>query len=172
MPGPFSHTRLDQTFQSTIAPDLMTLGYVHRPPGTVDIPKSERLRTWDDSSPYHKNRPKRGPRGPEGVLRLIERDISWRNIPRITGVTVHSMVKGAMDDSAYLHMAGMALQAVTGVKPKVFKATTGVASFGIRQGMPISLTCTLRNNQAVEFVDKCINLVLPKIKDWEGVEGM
>jgi large subunit ribosomal protein L5 len=149
----------------------MTLGYVHKPPGTVDHVKSERLRTWDDSSPYHKNRPKRGPRGPEGVLRLIEKDIDFRNIPKITGVTVHSMVKGAIDDSSHLHVAGMVLQAVTGVRPKVHRARHGVAQFGIRERMPISLTCTFRGNQAYEFVDKCINLVFPKIKDWEGIEG-
>ncbi|KAH6684520.1 ribosomal protein L5 domain-containing protein [Halenospora varia] len=171
VPGPFSHPRVAQTWQSTIASDLMTLGYAHKPPGTVDVPKSERLRSWDDSSPYHKNRPKRGPRGPEGVLRLIERDIDWRNIPKVTGVTVHSMVKGAIEDSAHLHVAGMLLQAVTGVRPQVHRATHSVSQFGIRVRMPISLTCSLRGDQAWEFVDKCINLVFPKIKDWEGVQG-
>ncbi|EHL00018.1 putative 60S ribosomal protein L7, mitochondrial [Glarea lozoyensis 74030] len=149
----------------------MTLGYVHKPPGTVDPVKSERLRTWDDSSPYHKNRPKRGPRGPEGVLRLIEKDITPHNIPKITGVTVHSMVKGAIDDSAHLHVAGMVLQAVTGVRPKVHRAKRGLAQFGLRERMPISLTCQFRGNQAYDFVDKCISLVFPKIKDWEGVVG-
>ncbi|CAG8975157.1 hypothetical protein HYALB_00004456 [Hymenoscyphus albidus] len=171
IPGPFSHTRLEQTWQSTIAPDIMTLGYVHKPPGTVDPVKSERLRTWDGSSPYHKNRPKRGPRGPEGVLRMIEQDINWRNIPKITGVTVHSMVKGAIEDSSHLHVAGMVLQSVTGVQPQVHRAKHGVAQFGIRERMPISLTCTIRGNMAYEFIDKCINLVFPRIKDWEGVKG-
>jgi large subunit ribosomal protein L5 len=149
----------------------MTLGYVHKPPGTVDTPKSERLRTWDDSSPYHKNRPKRGPRGPEGVLRLIEKDINFRNIPKIEGVTVHSMIKGAIDDSSHLHVAGMVLQSVTGVRPLVHRAKHSVAQFGIRETMPISLTCTMRGNQAWEFVDKCINIVFPRLKDWEGVKG-
>jgi hypothetical protein len=84
---------------------------------------------------------------------------------------VHSMVKGAIDDSAHLHVAGMVLQAVTGVRPTVHRAKHGVAQFGIRERMPISLTCQFRGNQAYDFVDKCINLVFPKIKDWEGVVG-
>ncbi|PBP23857.1 50S ribosomal subunit L7 [Diplocarpon rosae] len=171
VPGPFNHTRLEQTYQAMIAPDLMTLGYVHRPPGTVKVPKADRLRTWDDSSPYHKGRPKRGPRGPGDQLRLIEKDINWRTIPKIDEVTVHCMVKGAIDDSSHLHVAGIMLQSITGVKPLVHKARKSVSQFGIRAGMAVSLTCTMRGNQAYEFVDKCVNLVFPRIKDWAGVNG-
>ncbi|KAK6595489.1 54S ribosomal protein L7 [Botrytis cinerea] len=162
--------RLEQTYKSTISHDIMTMAYVHKPPGTVTIPKADRLRTWDDSSPYHKGRPKRGPRGGD-VLRLIEQDITWRNIPKIEEVTVHSMVKGALGDSAYMHVAGILLQSITGVRPEIHKSTHNVAQFGIRKGMPVSLTCTMRNNDALEFLDKCINVVFPKIKDWQGVKG-
>lgn len=170
VPGPFGPNRLEQTYKSTISHDIMTMAYVHKPPGTVTIPKADRLRTWDDSSPYHKGRPKRGPRGGD-VLRLIEQDITWRNIPKIEEVTVHSMVKGALGDSAYMHVAGILLQSITGVRPEIHKSTHNVAQFGIRKGMPVSLTCTMRNNDALEFLDKCINVVFPKIKDWQGVKG-
>jgi large subunit ribosomal protein L5 len=105
------------------------------------------------------------------VLRVVEKDINWRNIPKIESVVVHSMVKGAIDDSAHLHIAGIMLQAVTGVRPVVHKARHSVSQFGIRASMPISLTCTMRGNQAYEFVDKCINLVMPRIKDWPGIKG-
>lgn len=105
------------------------------------------------------------------MLRLIEKDINFRNIPKIEGVTVHSMIKGAIDDSSHLHVAGMVLQSVTGVRPLVHRAKHSVAQFGIRETMPISLTCTMRGNQAWEFVDKCINIVFPRLKDWEGVKG-
>jgi large subunit ribosomal protein L5 len=149
----------------------MTLAYVHVPPGSQAALKGERLRTWDDSSPYHKGRPKRGPRGPGDVLRVVEKDIDWRNIPRIEQVTVHSMIKGAVEDSSYLHVGGIMLQAITGVRPVVHKAKHSVSQFSIRKDMPIALTCTIRGDQAYEFVDKCINLVLPKIKDWPGIKG-
>lgn len=153
-----------------MASDLMTLMYAHKPPGTIKQPKADRLRTWDDSSPYMKNRPKRGPRGGD-VLRLIERDIDWQNIPKIEEVTVHCMVKGAIEDSSYLHVAGMLLQSVTGVKPVVHRAKRNVASFGIREKQAIALTCTMTGNDAWAFVDKCAHLVFPKIKDWQGVNG-
>lgn len=170
VPGPFSAPRLEQTFQSTVAADLMTLAYSHKPPGTVTVPKADRLRSWDDSSPYMKNRPKRGPRGGD-VLRLIEQDINWRNIPKIEEVTVHCMPKGALEDSAALHVAGMMLQAITGVRPTVHRAKHSLQSFGIRAHMPVSLTSTLRGDDAWQFVDKCVNLVFPRIKDFPGVKG-
>lgn len=170
VPGPFANSRLEQTYQSTIAHDLLTLTYNHKPPGTVTAPKADRLRSWDDSSPYHKNRPKRGPRGAD-VLGLIEKDITFRNVPKIESITVHSMVKGAIEDSAHLHVAGIMIQAVTGVRPSVHKAKHSVAQFGIREGKAISLTSTLYGEQAYEFLDKCINLVFPRIKDWPGIKG-
>lgn len=154
-----------------IAPDLMTLTYLHKPPGTVTVPKADRLRTWDDSSPYHKGRPKRAPRGPGEVLRLIEQDINWRNIPKIEEVTVHCMVKQAVEDSAPLHIAGMLLQAITGVQARVHRAKVSLAQFGLREKTPISVTSTMRGDMAYEFVDKCINLVFPRIKDWPGIQG-
>jgi large subunit ribosomal protein L5 len=117
-----------------------------------------------------KNRPKRGPRGGD-TLRLIEKDINWQNIPKIEEVTVHCMVKEAIGNSAALHVAGMMLQSITGVRPVVHRAKATVQNFGIRKDMPIALTCTLRGDDAWQFVDKCVNLVLPRIKDWPGVNG-
>lgn len=170
IPGPFSYTRLEQTYESTIAADLMTLMYVHKQPGAVTTPRPDRLRTWDDSSPYHKGRPKRGPRGPGDVLRLIERDIHWKNIPQIKEITVHSFVKNAVDNSAYLHVAGMLLQAVTGVRAQVHTAKKGVSAWKLREGTPIAVSTTLRSSMAYEFLDKCIHLIFPKLKDWPGIK--
>lgn len=148
----------------------MTLMYSHKVPGTVEVEKEPRLREWDDSSPYHKGRPKRGPRGGT-ALTVREQNINWQNIPKIEEITIHTMVKGAVKDSAYLHVAGMVLQSVTGVRPQVHRAKHSVSQFGIRDTMPISLTCKLRGDDAWAFVDKCVNLVFPRIKDWPGVKG-
>lgn len=106
------------------------------------------------------------------MLRLIEKDINWRNIPKIESVTVHSYVKGATGDSAFLHVAGIMLQAITGVRPTVHRAKHSVVEFGLRVSMPVALTCEMRGEQAYEFIDKCVNLVMPRIKDWPGVKGM
>jgi len=102
---------------------------------------------------------------------LIERDITWRNIPKVEEITVHTMVKGALADSAHLHVAGICLQAITGVRPTAHEAKHNVATWGIRKGSYVSLTSTMRGNDALEFLDKCIHLVFPRIKDWKGVKG-
>lgn len=105
------------------------------------------------------------------MLRLVEKNITWKTIPKIDEVTVHCFVKGAIDDSSHLHMAGMMVQAITGVQPVVHHARKSVSQYGQREGMALAVTCTLRNNQAYEFLDKCVNLVFPRIKDWPGVKG-
>lgn len=84
---------------------------------------------------------------------------------------MHSYIKGALEDSAYLHVAGMLLLSVTGVRPTVHKARHSEGRFGLRKGTPVSLTCNMRGEQAYDFVDKCINLVFPRIKDWPGIAG-
>lgn len=85
---------------------------------------------------------------------------------------MHTMVKGALNNPAYLDVATILLQAITGVKPVMHRARQSIATFGLRVNTPISLTCTMRGDDAWMFVDKCVNLVFPRIKDWAGVKGM
>lgn len=170
IPGPFSLPRLEQTYLSTLEPDIMTLAYIHHAPGYQAPVKGERLRSWQGASPYFKNRPLRGPRGGD-VLRLLRKDITFRNVPKIERVTVHTMVKEAMTDSANLHIAGMAMQAITNVRATAHKTRRADATFGIRKGQHLSVTCELRGEDMYHFLGKCIDVVMPKIKDWRGVKG-
>ena len=170
-PGPFNLPRLKQTFHSTIAADLMTLTYQHTPPGTPDKPPRVRLREWDDSSPYMKNRPKRGPRGAD-VLFPLEPEITWRNIPEVRAVHVSSFVPRAKKNPDHLIVARAVVQTITGVRPKVTSVNSSVAQWGIVRGDRTGVKATLRGEAAWEFVDKVVQLVFPKIKEWKGVEGM
>ncbi|KAF2226657.1 ribosomal protein L5 domain-containing protein [Elsinoe ampelina] len=170
IPGPFSQPRLEETYHSTIASDLMTLSYTHHPPGYDAPQKSARLRRWEGESPYFKNRPLRGPRG-DSVLRLLKKPMTFRNIPRLERVTLHCMVSQAMENSSYLHVAGMALQAITGVKAESHKARHSVNQWGLKAGAYVSLTADLKGEQMYDFVAKCVDVVMPKIKDWRGVKG-
>ncbi|KAI9784970.1 MAG: hypothetical protein M1839_001166 [Geoglossum umbratile] len=170
IPGPFSLPRLEQQYHNIIAPDLLTLAYAHYPPGFVPPPKVPRLRPWDDSSPYHKNRPLRGPRG-DSVLRLLKRPMNFRNITKLEKVTVHSMVSDAMEDSAHLHVAGMIVQAITSVRATACKAKKNVSGFNIREGKYISVKAELTGETMYHFLSRLIDVVLPKIKDWKGAKG-
>lgn len=63
------------------------------------------------------------------------------------------------------------LQAITGVRPLVHRAKHSVVNWSLRKDTPIALTCTMRGDQAYDFMDRCINLVFPRIKEWAGVKG-
>lgn len=148
----------------------MTMAYQHFPPGTTRPLKGERLRSWIGDSPYYKNRPLRGPRGGD-VLTLLRKPITFKNIPKLERVTVHTMVKAATSNSAPLHVAGMILQAITNVRVEAHAAPKSTASFGIRAGQYLSVTCDLRDENMYHFLSKVVDVVMPKMKDWKGVKG-
>lgn len=148
----------------------MTLAYMHFPPGYKAPVKGERLRQWVGESPYYKGRPARGPRGGD-VLRLLRKPITFRNVPKLERVTVHSFVKGAVGDSSHLHVAGMVMQAITNVRAESHQATKSLAAFSIRKGQFLSVTCELYGEDMYHFLSKVVDVVMPKIKDWKGVKG-
>ncbi|KAF2866577.1 50S ribosomal protein L5 [Massariosphaeria phaeospora] len=169
-PGPFSLPRLEQTYQSTIAADILTLTYQHYPPGYRAPKIGQRLREWTGDSPYYKNRPLRPPRGSDR-LRLLTEPRTFRNIPAITKVTVHAMVPEAQNDSANLHVAGMILQAISNVRATTHKARHNVVQWDLREGKYVSATTHMEHEDAQHFVAKLIDVVLPRIKEWKGVPG-
>jgi len=170
-PGPFSLPRLEQTYQSTIASDILTLTYQHYPPGYRAPKVEQRLRSWTGESPYFKNRPLRPPRGRGDELRLLTAARTFRNVPQITKVTIHSMVPEAQENSANLHVAGMIVQAISNVRAITHKARHNVVGWGLREGKYVSVTAEMDRENAHDFLAKLIDVVLPRIKEWPGVPG-
>ncbi|KAI9841734.1 MAG: hypothetical protein M1838_003437 [Thelocarpon superellum] len=170
VPGPFTLPRLEQTYHSTVAPDLLTLTYEHRPLGLPPRSTADRLRPWDGTSPYHLNRPLRGPRG-GSALRLLRKPTTFQNIPKLERITVHSMSRGALESSAYLHVAGMVVQAITSVRATVCKSKKNVVDWGLREGKYMAVKSELRGEEMFHFLSRCIDVVLPRIKDYKGVKG-
>ncbi|MCJ1306979.1 hypothetical protein MMC25_000623 [Agyrium rufum] len=175
IPGPFSLPRLQQTYTSTVRQDLLTLLYQHVPPGQPLQPSiGPRLRQWDESSPYHKNRPLRPPMGGT-ALPLAKRRTTFNNVPVIERVTVSAMIRDAQQNSAYLHVAGMILQAMTGVRAEVRHARRSMPAgrnmFQQVKGKPIGLVCKMEGELMWDFVGKLSELVLPGVKDYKGVSG-
>ena len=151
----------------------MVLSYQHVPFGTVLPEPAPRLRSWDDSSPYHKNRPLRGPRGRE-YLPLLKKPITFRNVPQLTQITVSSLIPDATTSSAHLHVGGMVLQAITTKRARVnlAKRTSAAGTrawFAQKQGRPISLNVSLQGEDMWHFFSTLTAVVLPKVKDWGGM---
>lgn len=169
-PGPFNLPRIQHTYDSMIASDIMTLTYQHIPPGTPSRPERIRLREWDDSTPYMANRPLRGPRGHD-VLHPLEKHITWRNIPEIKAVHISVFTPQARKNFDHIITGRSVLQTITGVRPTTVHAKQSVAQWSLVKGERAGVKVSLQGNQALEFVDKVVTLVFPKIKEWTGIKG-
>ena len=91
------------------------------------------------------------------------------SVPKLDKVVINMGVGEAKDNSKLLDSAIKDLQIITGQKAVSTKAKKAVANFKIREGMPIGCKCTLRGEKMYEFVDRLINLALPRVRDFRGV---
>ena len=89
-------------------------------------------------------------------------------VPRITKVTLNMGVGEALADKKVLEHAMKDLTRISGQKPVPCKARVSVASFKIREGMPIGCKVTLRRERMYEFLDRLINVAIPRIRDFRG----
>ncbi|MEV8522459.1 50S ribosomal protein L5 [Dyella marensis] len=109
----------------------------------------------------------------EVVKKLTER-FGYDNVmqvPRITKITLNMGVGEAAGNKKVLENAVADMAKISGQKPIQTKARVSVASFKIRDGWPIGCKVTLRRAQMWEFLDRLINISLPRTRDFRGVSG-
>ncbi len=90
-------------------------------------------------------------------------------VPKVDKVIINIGVGEAIQNPKALDGAVSDLTIITGQKPVVTKAKRSIAGFKLREGMPIGCKVTLRGNRMYEFLDKLINIVLPRVRDFRGV---
>lgn len=90
-------------------------------------------------------------------------------VPRITKITVNMGVGEAVADKKVMDAAVADLTKITGQKPLITKSRKAIASFKIRAGLPIGAKVTLRGARMYEFLDRLINIAMPRIRDFRGV---
>ena len=90
-------------------------------------------------------------------------------IPRISKITVNMGVGEAVADKKVMDAAVADLTKITGQKPLVTKSRKAIASFKIRAGLPVGAKVTLRGRRMYEFLDRLINIAMPRIRDFRGV---
>ena len=90
-------------------------------------------------------------------------------IPKLEKVVINMGVGEAVKDSKKIESAVNELAAITGQKPVITKSKKANASFKLREGMPIGVKVTLRKNKMYEFVDRFVNIALPRVRDFRGV---
>ena len=90
-------------------------------------------------------------------------------VPRLKKIIVNMGVGEAKEDKKALEAAINDLTAITGQKPAVTRARKSVAGFKIRDGLPIGCKVTLRRKRMYEFFDRLVNVAIPRIKDFRGL---
>jgi large subunit ribosomal protein L5 len=92
-------------------------------------------------------------------------------VPKITKITVNMGVGEAVADKKAMDGAVSDLTALTGQKPIVTKSRKAIAAFKLRQGVPVGAKVTLRGERMYEFLDRLINVAMPRIRDFRGVSA-
>jgi len=92
-------------------------------------------------------------------------------VPRILKVTINMGVGEALADKKVMEHAVADLQKISGQKPVVIRARKSVAAFKVRENWPIGCKVTLRKKRMYEFLDRLINISIPRIRDFRGLSG-
>ena len=106
------------------------------------------------------------------IVNILKDKFKYKNnfeIPKLEKVVINMGVGEAVKDSKKIDIAVKELGAITGQKPVVTKSKKANASFKLREGMPIGVKVTLRKNKMYEFVDRFVNIALPRVRDFRGV---
>ena len=107
----------------------------------------------------------------EVVAKLTEQ-FGYANVmqmPKITKVTLNMGVGEATSDKKLIDFATADLEKLSGQKPVVTKARKSVAGFKVREGWPIGVKVTLRGERMWEFLDRLVNIAIPRIRDFRGL---
>jgi large subunit ribosomal protein L5 len=90
-------------------------------------------------------------------------------VPRLDKVVLNMGVGEAISDSKKVQAAAGDLGLIAGQKPVITRARKSIATFKLREGMPIGVKVTLRKNRMYEFVDRLVNIALPRVRDFRGL---
>ena len=92
-------------------------------------------------------------------------------VPKLTKVVINIGVGEAVKDTKKINSAIKEITAISGQKPVVTRAKKAIATFKLREGMPIGVKVTLRKSHMYEFIDRLINVALPRVRDFRGLNG-
>jgi large subunit ribosomal protein L5 len=104
----------------------------------------------------------------------LMKEFGYKNpmqVPRLDKIVINMGVGEAVQDSKKIDAALRDLTAIAGQKPVVTRAKTSIATFKLRENMPIGVKVTLRADRMYEFLDRLITVALPRVRDFRGVSG-
>jgi large subunit ribosomal protein L5 len=108
------------------------------------------------------------------IVPELKKNLALKNtmqVPKILKITVNMGVGEAVADKKVMDAATADLAKITGQKPAVTKAKKSVATFKVRDGQAIGCKVTLRGARMYEFLDRLVNIAIPRIRDFRGISG-
>ncbi len=108
------------------------------------------------------------------VREALTKEFSYKNafeVPKLDKIVINMGVGEAVNDRKAVDGAMADLAAITGQKPVATKSRTSIATFKLREGMAIGAKVTLRRDRMYEFIDRLINIALPRVRDFRGLNG-
>jgi len=106
------------------------------------------------------------------IVPKLKEKFGYRNVmqvPRLSKVVVNMGLGEAIADPKILDQAAEELAAITAQRPSITRSRKSISNFKLREGMPIGCRVTLRGARMWEFLDRLVNLVLPRVRDFRGV---
>jgi large subunit ribosomal protein L5 len=111
----------------------------------------------------------------ESVIRAqLAEQFGFKNpmqVPRLDKIVINMGVGEAVGDSKKIQSAVNDLTSIAGQKPVVVRAKKSIATFKLREGMPIGVKVTLRRERMYEFLDRLVTIALPRVRDFRGSSG-
>ena len=108
------------------------------------------------------------------VVPALMKEFGFKNpnqVPRLEKITLNMGLSEALANNKIMESAVDQLAAIAGQRPVVTRARKSIANFKLRQGQAIGAMVTLRNDRMWEFLDRLINVALPRVRDFKGVSG-
>jgi len=102
----------------------------------------------------------------------LRKELSYPNdmaVPRLEKIVVNMGLGEALQNIKVVDVASAELASITGQKPVVTRARKSIANFKLRKNMPIGAAVTLRGDQMYEFLDRLVNIALPRVRDFKGL---
>ncbi len=193
--GPMGLHRLQEHYRETLATDLLYMTYEHKSREEIAAEEAKRkakhTRSWDPTDPYTANRPARplrGNRKPQPGPTYIDEADPARNLVKLDRIQLTCFVKDAIVNKHLLVPVIAQFRAITGLPVigshanppgltertathgciEVLRAKSGVASFKLREGMPVGVKATLPGPEALQFIDTLVTFVLPRLRTFNG----
>ena len=106
------------------------------------------------------------------IVKAMTEKFGYKNrleVPKLEKIVINMGVGEATQDKKKVETAAAEMQQISGQKPVITKAKKSIASFKLRQGMPIGVMVTLRGDRMYEFLDRLVSIALPRVRDFRGV---